>query len=311
MNLGHRYTGLMMTVMSLAAPAKINLHLAVGARKADGFHAIASIFQAISLADTVAVELMPGGAIDVAGDCGCAPEHNTVYKAAAAFLAELPAREIRWGVRIAVDKRIPMGAGLGGGSSDAAATLKALAALLPGVASSGRLLELAAGIGSDVPFFMASACAGVRGRGELLEPLAGRQDFALVIADPGFPISTKEAYAWLDEARADGLSPDAPSESSLSRELERFTSIYAAEPPHAWPFRNDFLRPLALRAPALGTCIERIRATGAPYAAMSGSGSACFGVYGSEDQATRALHELSRQYRCSVAFPLARLPNSI
>ncbi len=311
MNLGRRYTGLMMTAMTIAAPAKINLHLAVGARKTDGFHAIASIFQAISLADTVTVELMPGGSIDVAGDCGCAPEHNTVYRAAAGFLAERPASAIRWGARISVDKRIPMGAGLGGGSSDAAATLKALSTLLPGVASSGRLLELAAGVGSDVPFFMACACAAVRGRGELLEPLAGRQDFALVIVDPGFPISTKEAYAWLDEARTDGLSPEALSESSLSQELEGLASFYAAEPPHAWPFRNDFLRPLALRAPALDTCIERIRGTGAPYASMSGSGSACFGVYSSEDQATRALHELSRQYRCSVAFPLARLPNSI
>jgi len=133
----------------------------------------------------------------------------------------------------------------------------------------------------------------------------------LVIVDPGFPISTKEAYAWLDEARAEGSVPGSMPESLLEQELERFAESYASEPPQDWPFRNDFLPPLAHRAPALGTCIEMIRATGALYAAMSGSGSACFGVYGSEDQAARAMQSLSGQYRSSIAFPLARLPNSI
>jgi 4-diphosphocytidyl-2-C-methyl-D-erythritol kinase len=295
----------MSTVISLSAPAKINLHLAVGGLRHDGFHTIASIFQAVSLADTVSVTLLRTGAIEVVGDCGCEPEQNTVYKAAAAFLADEALEITPWGARIEVDKRIPMGAGLGGGSSDAAATLKALSALLPGVASSARLLELAARIGSDVPFFMGSACALVRGRGGILEPLAARQDFVVVIVDPGFPISTKEAYAWLDQSRTDCTTSSLMSDYLLDQELGRLAISYAVESPGDWPFRNDFMQPMACLSPGIGACIGRIKATGALYAAMSGSGSACFGVYGSEKHAVRALKSLSVQYESSIAFPLA------
>lgn len=308
---GHRYTGTMRTAVTLAAPAKINLHLAIGGHRRDGFHSIASIFQAISLTDIVTVVALPGGGIEVGGDCGCAPEQNTVYKAARAFLAELPADAGSWGVRIDVEKRIPVGAGLGGGSSDAAATLKSLGAIFPGLITPQRLLELAAAIGSDVPFFMCSACACVRGRGELLEPLAVRQDFVVVIVDPGFPVSTREAYAWLDEYRTGaGVSP-LPADFTLDQELDRFAAAYRNESPANWPFRNDFLHPLSCRMPELGACVARIKATGALHAAMSGSGSACFGVYGSDDQAVRAQASLSAHYRALVTFPLARLPDSI
>lgn len=301
---GHRYTVAMKTLITLAAPAKINLHLAVGSRRPDGFHAIASIFQAVSLVDTVTVEALPGSGIQVGGDCGCAPEQNTVYKAAGAFLRELPAGGGSWGVRIDVEKRIPVGAGLGGGSSDAAATLKALDAIFPDMVAPQRLLELSAGIGSDVPFFMGSACASIKGRGELLEPLAPRQDFVVVIVNPGFPVSTREAYATLDRQRAAVGAPSLPSDTELDRELDRLATAYLEESPENWPFRNDFVRPLSDQLPELGACIGRIKATGALHAAMSGSGSACFGVYGSDDQAARAQASLSAHYRVTTAFPL-------
>ena len=297
--------------MTLAAPAKINLHLAVGGRRSDGYHSIASIFQAVSLADTVTVAVSPGGLIEVGGNCGCNPEQNTVFKAARAFLAELPADSGSWGVRIDVDKRIPVGAGLGGGSSDAAATLKALGAIFPGMIAPSRLLRIACGIGSDVPFFMGSACARVGGRGEVLEPLPARQDFVVVIVDPGFPVSTRDAYARLDEYRAGNGVPALPPDSMLDQELDRFAAAYLKESPANWPFRNDFLQPLSSQMPELVACIGRIKATGALYAAMSGSGSACFGIYGDDEQAAKAQVSLSAYYRSSIAFPLARLPDSI
>ncbi len=296
----------------LPAPAKINLHLAVGARRSDGFHAIASIFQAVSLHDTVSVTLRSVAGIELVADCGCPVEQNTVWRAASAFLTAASQSGLKSlpGIAVALDKHIPMGAGLGGGSSDAASTLVALSLLLPGFVDRPTLLRLAATTGSDVPFFMGSACAAVTGRGEILSPLVPRTDYALVIVNPGFPVSTKEAYGRLDAARSSGLSLGS-SDQDLAGALRHAIDAYSHERPEDWRFRNDFFDVLSPELPGLEQCRQALLSFGADFAAMSGSGSSVFGVFSSRAEAERASSALSPRYACTVAFPLAKLRGSI
>lgn len=293
------------------APAKINLHLAVGGKRDDGFHAIASIFQAVSLHDTVTVEFRPAGGLELDADCNCPAMQNTAWKAASAYLAAASRAGVKPlpGIHIAIDKRIPMGAGLGGGSSNAAATLVALSRLFQGVVDRQTVLGIAAATGSDVPFFMDSACSAVTGRGEFLQPLLSRTDYALVIVDPGFQISTREAYGQLDAARMAVSSP-GPSDDELSEGLRLALDSYLQEPPRAWNFHNDFYPVLTPGLPGLEDCRQALLSAGADFAAMSGSGSSVFGVFSSPMQAERASSMLSARYLCNVALPLAKLENS-
>jgi len=294
------------------APAKINLHLAVGCRRPDGFHAIASIFQAVSLGDTVALSLRQGGGIELEGECGCPVEKNTAWRAATAFLAAaFPGSGSSPGLKIALTKRIPMGAGLGGGSSDAASTLTGLSALFPGAVDASTLRRIAAETGSDVPFFMDTACAAVTGRGERLAPLVPRTDYTLVIVDPGFSVSTKEAYGTLDEAREQGRASPCPDDASLDEELSRAVRSYGSGGPSAWSFRNDFFDALSPGLPGLQACRQDVLSAGASFAAMSGSGSAIFGAFDTVASAERAVRILSSNYAARMAFPLARLHDSI
>jgi 4-diphosphocytidyl-2-C-methyl-D-erythritol kinase len=186
--------------MAIVAPAKINLSLAVGPRGDDGYHAIGSIFQAISLSDSIELSLMDEPGIRLDCDCDCRVEDNTMYKAALLYTEALRRDGLSVpGISIRAAKRIPSGAGLGGGSSDAVAVLKALRELIPGTVDDLRLAAMAAAIGSDLPFFLGGSCAAVRGRGELVESIAPRLDYALVLAKPSFSIATKDAYGLLDE----------------------------------------------------------------------------------------------------------------
>lgn len=311
MPLEHWYSRIMFDQIMVPAPAKINLHLAVGSRRHDGFHAIASIFQAISLQDSISVTLSTSGGIELAGECGCSPEQNTAWRAASQFLAAASESGLASvpGIRITINKQIPMGAGLGGGSSDAASTLAALSILLHGFVDRQTLLGIAAATGSDVPFFMDSACAAVTGRGEILEALPSRTDYALVIANPGFPVSTREAYERLDAERRGFPSP-GPSEQDLAEDLRLAIASYSLKQPAAWSFRNDFYSVLVPLLPGLEQCRQALLAAGADFAAMSGSGSSLFGVFTSTARAERASAALAGKYSCHVAVPLAKLPNS-
>lgn len=148
-------------LIMVSAPAKINLHLAVGGVRPDGFHSIASLFQAISLQDTVTLSLSTEAGIRLTGECGCLLEDNVAYKAAHAFMmATIESGTLpEYGLDIDICKNIPMGAGLGGGSSDAAATLRGLNMLFPRALERGKLARIALSIGSDVPFFLGTSCA--------------------------------------------------------------------------------------------------------------------------------------------------------
>jgi 4-diphosphocytidyl-2-C-methyl-D-erythritol kinase len=267
----------------IAAPAKLNLWLRVLERMESGFHSLETLFCAVSLEDRIHIQPGPPGVrLTVAGpvDLG-PPERNLVHRAAALYLAT---SEKEGGVDIRLDKRIPAAAGLGGGSSDAAATLRALNVLFDSPLSDGDLLTLGSELGSDVPFFLCgSPVALAWGRGErllALPPLPARR---VLIAHPGEPMPTTEAFARLAALRSDGYR--APLAKVHAHQLASWEAVAAL----AW---NDF-EPVALAmVPVLEPALELLRNAGAVPTLLSGSGAAIFGVFTSERERTVAAARL-------------------
>lgn len=281
------------------APAKVNLHLRVYGRGPDGYHGILSLFQALSLSDAIVVRsLKTPDAVQVDGVFDCPPERTTFYKAAVAFRE---ATGIRDGIAVSADKMIPAGAGLGGGSGDAAAMLRALDALFDTRLPKAELERLGASVGSDVPFFLSCGAAMVSGRGEKVEPIASREDFGLAVVFPGFPVSTAWAYALLDEARPDDSAEPDPGRDELEGAFRG--------PPGLWPFANSFEPVVASRHPAIAEWRERLLGLGASFAAMSGSGSSVFGVFEEPAGAEEACRRLGPgPFRAFPCRALARPP---
>jgi 4-diphosphocytidyl-2-C-methyl-D-erythritol kinase len=279
------------------AAAKVNLHLRIYDRRIDGFHGILSIFQALSLSDSIVIRsLKESETIEIDGDFDCPARATTVYKAAEAYRA---ATGIRKGLAISVDKRIPAGAGLGGGSSDAAALLLGLETLWGGGLGSSALADLGASIGSDVPFFLSSGAAIVSGRGERVEPIRAREDLAVVLAFPRFSISTAWAYGLLDRARPDGSGEADPSARELEAAYYRDVRL--------WPFANSFEAVIGASKPEIPAAKRVLLGAGASFAAMSGSGSSVFGVFEKGAETDTAIRRL-RASGCDAwaATPLAR-----
>lgn len=281
----------------IQAAAKVNLHLRVYDRRADGFHGILSIFQAVSLSDTLVIRSLKASAsVEIDGVFDCPARATTIYKAAQAYLES---SGIRAGLSISVEKRIPAGGGLGGGSSDAAATLLGLDALLGGRLGPVELRKLGAGIGSDVPFFLSAAAAIVRGRGEIVEPMEAREDFQMVLAFPGFPVPTAWAYGLLDRSRAPGTPKADPGPAEL-------VDAYRGEI-GLWPFANSFEAPVGGAHPRILEAKAAMEAEGALFSAMSGSGSSVFGVFDRGADREGALRRLSAEgFEAWAVSPLAR-----
>lgn len=266
------------------APAKVNLYLRVLGRRADGYHEIETLFQAVDLADEVCVELGGSGvSLDVDGPALGPVEENLAVRAARSFRAAAGLTE---GVRIRLRKRIPAGAGLGGGSSDAAAVLAALSALVAGAPSAAELRARAATLGSDVPFFLCGSSLAIgRGRGEVLEPLEPLPPADLVLVLPPLHVSTRDAYEALG-------APSLP----LGWEAEG-ESIGA---PGGWVdvcsrARNDFQSFAAARHPHIARSLGALSAAGASLAMLSGSGGACFGLFERRSRAIEAASNLSSE----------------
>ena len=301
--------------ISIKAPAKINLHLAIGRLRADGFHDLTSIFQAISLYDVIEVHLDNSGKIQLECEVDCPPEKNTMYRAA--FLCLEHARnhglspEVGMGIR--ARKGIPSGAGLGGGSSDAAAIIKAMASFYPHYFSREFMADVAAKVGSDVPFFLGTACALIGGRGEKLEEIYPKTDYSLVVVYPGFSINTANAFRILDAYReTNGLRPEQYGDIGWDPDSRKRLSVaYHSLEPGSWPFQNDFFNALTPDYPELASCKKLLHDCGADFASLSGSGSTVFGVFKSIDLQEKAVLTLgSCGFRALRAFPLARLPDS-
>lgn len=245
--------------MQLRAYAKINWALRVTGKRADGFHDIETLFQTISLHDTITIEPAPQLSLTCSDPTIPTGESNLVMRAAKA--AGLVAR-------IHLEKRIPAGGGLGGGSSDAAAVL-AFADQFD--------LDVALSIGSDVPFFMHGGTQYATGRGEVLTPLPSVAPVPLLLLMPAERVATAEAYASLRT-----FSPPLG--------IDRYQAMIADDLlGHAAELINDFEEPMFARLPHLRALKSRLSDAGAAWAAMSGSGSTIAGAFRSQADRDRAL----------------------
>jgi 4-diphosphocytidyl-2-C-methyl-D-erythritol kinase len=281
------------------APAKINLWLRVFGRDTEGFHAVESLFQLISLADDVVVERRASG-VSLAGappELG-PPEQNLAVHAAERFLA---ATNTAGGVAITLTKRIPWNAGLGGGSSDAAATLGAMNRLFARPLGPEDLLEVAAGLGSDVPCFLAgSALALGWGRGERLlafPPLPARP---LLLVRPPAPVRTRDAYAWLDKDRG-------------TEHAGRYAAVFPADAFDRWDTvrgysHNDFEAVVAGHLPAIGHWLDRLRETDAFLVRLAGSGGAIAALFATAQARDAAWTRLGADPAMIRATTLTALP---
>ena len=277
----------------VAAQAKLNLHLRVFGRDDSGFHSLETIFHRIDLADDIRIEVTAGErTLDVTGPATGPPEKNLAWRA-----AELFAAHNGWpkGFRIHLTKRIPIGAGLGGGSADAAAVLRALNSVAPNPMGSHGLLALAAALGSDVPFLASGAVMALGwGRGErlLMLPPLPRKD--LLLMSPEFSVSTAEAYRWLDEDRATrGQANVEMGDAHKSAESILIDPIDLSTWASIAKFaRNDFEAPVTARFPELGEYLERLRGSRSIFSQMTGSGSTIFGVLESPPNYAKIPEEL-------------------
>jgi len=265
------------------AYAKVNLDLRVLGARTDGYHELRTVFQSVALHDTLLCVTRPGPFALRCRTSGVPlDESNLVWRAASALWTAMGRAGAPADIAISIRKQIPMQAGLGGGSADAAATLLALARVWGGVPLP-VVRDVAGAIGADVPYFLSGGTALGLGRGEEIYPLVDLPTHWVVIVQPPYGISTAEAYAWYDEDRTEGLRE--PREPQML--------------PVPWPTRaaqmiNDLEPPVVRRHPEIGTLKSVLRETGAVAAAMSGSGSAVFGLFRTHAAAVRALKPVTR-----------------
>jgi 4-diphosphocytidyl-2-C-methyl-D-erythritol kinase len=262
-----------------SAPAKVNLILRVLGRRPDGRHDLLSLVTFAPLADEVTVQGRAGGAgWSVACACPDRPEldgpGNLAARAAVRMLAGVPGGGE---VRITLGKRIPVAAGLGGGSADAAAVLRVLAAVL-GL----PLPAWAAELGADVPVCLHGRPAWVSGFGEVVTPAPGLPPHALVLVDPGFPVSTAAAFAALAAPPAPLAPPPLPGTPGTFADL-------------AARVENDLAAPLVAAHPEVRPVLDALRAAGAAAASVSGSGPVCLGLFRDREAAWEARGRLERR----------------
>jgi 4-diphosphocytidyl-2-C-methyl-D-erythritol kinase len=266
--------------VQVAAQAKINLRLRILARESAGYHQLETLFLRLELADTVRVRRTSGErTLDVLGDADAAAlgpvERNLAWRAAEAYLRY---RAMDGGFGIEIEKRIPIGGGLGGGSADAAAVLRALDAMADEPLSDPELLRIAAALGADVPFLTTSdPYALAWGRGERMLALPPLPSRAVLLIVPGFGVNTAQAYRWLAASR-DAADFVAGAEPSMIRpgSLSEWDAVAALA-------ENDFQPVVARRHPAIGEHVAALQALECVVSMMSGSGSTVFGVGNAPD----------------------------
>lgn len=287
-----------MNSIKMQAPAKVNLYLRIVGRRPDGYHLLDSLMVPVSLYDELTIEVS-GGQPEVRVTCDdpAVPgdETNLVYKAAALLCRETG---IQAKISIALRKFIPPGAGLGGGSSDAAAVLKGLNVLLALRLSEDQLCSLGVRLGADVPFFIPCHPAKVTGIGEILTAVPPLPSRWLVIVVPPFGVSTPWAYRRFDELPSAGMPPvDVPR--------QWLTNQWAAE-----LLINDLERVVLPEYPQIGRIKAHLLRLGAEGALMSGSGSAVFAVFPHRAVAEQAMTAITGQGKTFLVAPLAGPPGT-
>ncbi|AEJ18944.1 4-(cytidine 5'-diphospho)-2-C-methyl-D-erythritol kinase [Gracilinema caldarium] len=299
----------------VAAPCKINLHLGIFDRRSDGYHPIESIFQMLDFGDTIWIESLKkssGIELHMEGSVPMKdvvpPEQNSIYTAVRLFQMESGC-ESGWYIRL--NKHIPLGAGLGGGSADAAAVLLALNQICGKPFSDISLEHFAAKLGSDVPFFIKGGTAYVTGRGERISPISVTTSWAVLLVNPGIHSSTPEAFRLLDTVRSETRVCTKPL---LGRDV--LVRLLESHPQH-WTFYNDFLE-VFLKHGTLEVqqtyqaILRELREAGADFVNLSGSGSTCFGVFADHDKARKTLQNMKGRWPLvELTFPLARKVNPV
>ena len=305
---------MVVTSLTVRVPAKINLQLAVGPLRPDGYHDLVTVFHAIGLFDMVGVVAAEADSVAVTGEgAGQVPADggNLALRAVRALRAAVP-DQAGPGVAMTITKRIPVAAGLAGGSADAAAALVACNELWGTGLTQQELCEVGAGVGSDVAFAVVGGTAVGRGRGERLTPAlvsAARYHWVLAFADGG--LSTPEVYGALDRARAASAPASASPEPELSTEL--MAALRAGDPERLGSsLSNDLQAPAVSLFPALRKTLEAGREFGALGALVSGSGPTCFFLTRGASQATDLAVALSGAGVCrSVARATGPAPGAI
>ena len=267
--------------ITVFAPAKINLILRILDRRSDGFHNLWSIMQTVALDDEIGIKLRAHRQ-DIQLRCDgmqlAADRSNLVYRAATAVLARA---QQSIGLDIRLRKRIPMGAGLGGGSSDAAATIIGLNLLLQLKWSPTQMADVGHSLGSDVPFFLFAPSSIVSGRGETVRPVVIEGCRWIVLVNPGYGVDTKWAYQELAATRT-AVTPLSPTHQKLERQSRAsWTELIAAA-------ENDFEAPVFATHEKLREIKQSLQDHGAEIALLSGSGATVFGVFADEVRARLA-----------------------
>jgi len=276
----------------LPAFAKINLCLHVMGRRPDGYHELRTIFQAVSLKDTLELSLtsQPGIALETTDPALPTGPENLVYRAIDAVGCETG---FRGGVHARLEKRIPVARGLGGGSSDAAAALIGMLRLTKKTLPLERMMEIAAGLGADVPFFLFGGRAVAVNRGDEIYPLPDLPKRTILIVSPsGIGVSTKDAYGWVSEEL---------TKRAITPKIWGFCALCWSR--QGAGVSNDFEGPVFSRHPRLREIRDGLLQGGAADAALAGSGSAVFGVFRNPAQARRT----ARAFREDSVFVVETL----
>ncbi len=278
--------------VSIRCNAKVNIGLKVLPKRGDGFHNIEGIFQTIDFFDDLYVKVTSEKNVC---KVECAeynlPAENTLTATYAAF-CRLTGKDA--GVQVKLTKRIPAGGGLGGGSSDAASFLRALAQLNDVDLTDALADAVAEQVGSDVFFFLhcgknGMGAALVSGRGEIVAPIAPRKDLSYILVFPGVHSSTKEAYALVDKNMESGIDIVYP-------DFREYESIYRG-PVTTWTFGNSFTLALTKKYPAIAKALADIKKSGAAWSDMTGSGAVVFGVYEAAEASKKAFAELQLKWK--------------
>ncbi len=285
------------------APAKVNLALRVLAREENGFHQLETVLTSLEMGDTVVLSpTRDGVSLVSSGPPPCPEVENLAYRAAEGFFER---SGVRAGATIRLEKRIPVKAGLGGGSSDGAATLRGLHHLFPGALSDVELLDLASSLGSDVPFFLCpSPLALAWGRGQRLLALDPLPVVPVLLALPPVEVDTGEAYGMLARSRA----------ARPRRAGARMHSLHALS---SWEgvgalAHNDFEEVILSAFPPLGRVHEAMKATAPFVTLLSGSGAALFSLYATEVEAEAGRKVLQAEFpevRFALTRTLERVPD--
>lgn len=269
--------------IELLSPAKVNLRLEVLRSRGDGYHEIRTILQRISLSDRLRISLKREKGISVITDSPRLPvdEGNLAYRAASSLLEEA---EASVGVEVHIQKRIPISSGLGGGSSNAASTLMGLNRILKLNFSKGRLMEIGARIGADIPFFMLERTAMATGIGEKLEPLEIRPSIWLVLVNPGWEVSTRWAYEELNFKL---------TKRPIHIKLPQFFSDIGQV---AHILHNDLESVTISAYPEIDGLKAELLSQGAVGSLMTGSGPTVFGLFPHNNEAESAYRKLNAKY---------------